>query len=212
MADHEADAISMVPGRGCGDCSLCCKLIRVDAFAKPPGTWCKHCAPGSGGCKIYDGRPDECRNFHCAWLVSPGLGEAWRPSRCKLVLRLEADGRMIAVHVDPSDPAAWRREPFFQTLKQFAINGADTKQKQQVVVYIRNRVIVIFPNKEVEAGTMNPGDHLVVRETGGPNGRDWIAFIEAGKPPAPAPENQSPDGKSSEPIGEPPDNIAPRAP
>ena len=42
----------------------------------------------------------------------------------------------------------------------------------------KNRVIVIFPNKEVEVGTMKPGDHLVVREVGGPNGRDWKAFIE----------------------------------
>ena len=51
--------------------------------------------------------------------------------------------------------------------------------KQRVIVHIKDRVIVIFPNKEVEVGTMNPGDHLVVREVGGPNGRDWIAFIEA---------------------------------
>jgi hypothetical protein len=29
---------------------------------------------------------------------------------------------------------------------------------------------------------MNPGDHLVVREVGGPNGRDGVAFIEAGQP------------------------------
>jgi len=182
MANSKADAISIVPGRGCGDCSLCCKLIRVDAFAKAPGTWCSHCAPGSGGCTIYDSRPAECRDFYCAWLQSPSLGEEWRPSRCKLVLRVEADGKLIAVHVDPSDPAAWRREPYYRTLKQFAIKGADINQ--QVIVYIKNRVIAIFPNKEVEVGTMNPGDHLVVREVGGPNGRDWIAFIEAAGPPA----------------------------
>ncbi len=88
---------------------------------------------------------------------------------------------MIAVHVDPSDPVAWRREPYFQRLKQFAIKGVDLKQR--VVVYIRNRVIVIFPNKEVEVGTMNPGDHLVVREIDGPAGRDWKAFIEAAEQP-----------------------------
>jgi hypothetical protein len=75
MPDDEAEAISIVPGRGCGDCSLCCKLIRVDALAKPPGTWCMHCAPGNGGCTIYDSRPTECRSFYCAWMVSPSLGE-----------------------------------------------------------------------------------------------------------------------------------------
>jgi hypothetical protein len=53
---------------------------------------------------------------------------------------------------------------------------------QQVIVYIKNRVIVIFPNKEVDVGTMSPGDHLVVREVGGPSGRDWKAFIEVAEP------------------------------
>jgi hypothetical protein len=182
MEDGKGDAIPIVPERSCGDCSLCCKLIRVDAFAKPPGSWCTHCVPGNGGCMIYDSRPTECRDFYCAWMVSPSLGEEWRPSRCKLVLRVESDGKLIAVHVDPSDPTAWRREPYFRTLKQFAIKGADINQ--QVIVYIKNRVIAIFPNKEVEVGTMKPGDHLVVREVSDQNGRDWIAFIEPAGPRA----------------------------
>src|SRR5258708_26024947 len=49
MAGDKADTTAIVPGRACGECSLCCKLIRVDAFAKAPGTWCAHCAPGCGG-------------------------------------------------------------------------------------------------------------------------------------------------------------------
>jgi hypothetical protein len=65
---------------------------------------------------------------------------------------------------DPSGPAALRREPHFQTLKRFAVKGADSNL--QVIVYIRNRVIAIFPNKEVDAGTMNPG-----RPSGGARGR-----------------------------------------
>jgi hypothetical protein len=181
MADDEAGTTSIVPGRNCGDCSLCCKLIRVDAFAKPAGTWCTHCAPGGDRCKIYHHRPTECRDFYCAWLVSPTLSDDWRPNKSRMVLRVESDGKLIAVHVDPSDPVAWRREPYFHKLKQFAIKGVDINQR--VVVYIRNRVIVIFPNKEVDVGTMNPGDHLVVREVGGPNGRDWKAFIEAAERP-----------------------------
>jgi hypothetical protein len=52
-----------------------------------------------------------------------------------------------------------------------------------VAVYIKNRVIVVFPNKEVDVGTMNPGDHLVVRELVGPRGRDWKAFIETAAGP-----------------------------
>jgi hypothetical protein len=192
MADGKAETVSLVPGRICGDCSLCCKLIRVDAFEKPSGVWCVHCAPGGSRCRIYDSRPAECRDFYCAWLLSPTLGEEWRPNRCKLVVRVEADGGLIAVHVDPSDPAAWRREPYFRTIKHFAVSGAE--RNQRVIVYIRNRVIAVFPNKEVEVGTMNPGDHLVVREVGGPNGGDWVAFIEAAGPPGAPETGKGPDG------------------
>ena len=53
-----------------------------------------------------------------------------------------------------------------------------------MIVYIKNRVIAILPNKEVEVGTMIAGDHLVVRGVAGPDGRDWMAFIEAGGRPA----------------------------
>jgi hypothetical protein len=95
-------------------------------------------------------------------MVSPSLEEHWRPDRCKIVLRVESNGRLIAAHVDPNDPGAWRREPYFQTLKQFSIKGADIDQR--VVIYIKNRVIVVRPNKEVDVGTMLPGDHLVVRK------------------------------------------------
>jgi len=86
------------------------------------------------------------------------------------------EGDLIAIHVDPSDPSAWRREPFFQQIKTFAVRAVD--KGQQVAIYIKNRVIVVFPNKEVDVGTMNPGDQLVVREFVGPRGKDWKAFIE----------------------------------
>ena len=58
----------------------------------------------------------------------------------------------------------------------FATRAVDTNQ--QVAIYIKNRVIVVFPNKEVDVGAMNPSDQLVIREVSGPNGRDSTAFIE----------------------------------
>jgi len=79
----------------------------------------------------------ECRKFYCAWMVSPSLGEHWRPNKCKMVLRVESGGKLIAVHVDPSDPTAWRREPYFQKLRQFAIDGLKTDQ--QVIVLHNDR-------------------------------------------------------------------------
>ena len=174
MSNDTANVVQLVPGRACGECSLCCKLLRIDALEKPVGTWCTHCAPGRGGCTIYDHRPTECRDFYCLWLTRPTLGPEWRPNKCKMFLRME--GNLVAVHVDPSDPTAWRRQPFLGQLKQVAAKAVDSRQ--QVIVYVKSRVFVIFPNKEVDVGTMNPGDELVIREVWGPQGRDWRAFIE----------------------------------
>jgi len=92
-----------------------------------------------------------------------------------MVLYLESGGNVLAVRVDPSDPSIWRRTPYFEQLKQFAIAEADSKR---VIVYIKNRAIVILPNKEVELGEIKPGDQLITREIKGANGRDWLAYVE----------------------------------
>ena len=175
MSNEARNPVTMVPGRSCGDCSLCCKLLRIKAFEKPLGVWCAHCAPGRGGCTIYESRPAECRNFHCDWLTSRALGPEWRPNKCKMFICRE--GNLVTIHVDPSEPEAWRRKPFFSRIKEFAARAVGTEQ--QVAVRIKDRMIVIFPHKEVDVGTMNPGDQLVVREMVSTAGRrDWMAFIE----------------------------------
>jgi hypothetical protein len=181
MESEELPAV--VPGRSCGACSLCCKLLRIDALEKPNGQWCAHCAPGRGGCKIYNNRPEECRLFYCGWLTTAELGDEWRPLACKMVLYAEYDGNRIALHVDPADPGAWRREPYFTQLKQMAIDA--TVLHQQVIVYIRNKVIVVLPNKEVDLGIFEPGDHAIVAEQNLPYGKDWRAFKKAAKDVAP---------------------------
>jgi hypothetical protein len=65
------------PGRECGDCTLCCKVMAIEQLAKPASSWCPHCKPGHG-CRIYPERPDECRSFNCLWLVNERLDERWR--------------------------------------------------------------------------------------------------------------------------------------
>ena len=73
MPDGEA-------GKSCGDCGLCCKLMGVTALAKPQGKWCPHFSRRAG-CKIYEDRPHDCREFICYWLHAPNLGDEWRPDR-----------------------------------------------------------------------------------------------------------------------------------
>lgn len=77
------------PNRKCGECSLCCKALRVDPLDKPTGVWCKHARPG---CGIYETRPEECQNFNCLWLL--GLFEDKdRPDKVGGVFWY-ADGRL----------------------------------------------------------------------------------------------------------------------
>lgn len=64
---EEVDAAKeAAPNRKCGECSLCCKVLRVNSLDKPTGTWCQHARPG---CAIYEDRPVECRAFSCLWLL-----------------------------------------------------------------------------------------------------------------------------------------------
>jgi hypothetical protein len=74
----------VIDGRECGKCSMCCKVVSVDEIGKPPGVWCKECAPGKGGCKIYESRPEPCRHFLCAWLFTEDLGPEWYPANSKM--------------------------------------------------------------------------------------------------------------------------------
>ncbi len=93
--------------RVCGDCRLCCRVLKVDdktiGFDKPQGRWCEHAGPG--GCAIYDRRPEVCAKFHCAWLRGAFDEDLDRPDRVHLVVALEMsigdelldrDGRVVA--------------------------------------------------------------------------------------------------------------------
>src|SRR3954471_10751405 len=98
--------------RSCGTCTLCCKLMAVAALSKPASIWCTHCTPGRG-CGIYEQRPEECRTFHCNWLVDARLGPNWKPEKSKFALVTTREGNGIEVRCDPNFPTAWRKEPFY---------------------------------------------------------------------------------------------------
>ncbi len=177
MSNEEDESVPLVPGRSCGDCSLCCKLLHVEEFNKPAGKWCEHCAPGRGGCTVHETRPNVCRNFYCSWMTSPGMGPEWRPNKCNMVMYLEGERNVFGIRVDPGDPAAWQRQPHYGQLKQFAV--ALVERKQQLVVYVGDRAFLILPNKDVELGNVAKGDQVVVKEFHGPNGRDWHVSLKA---------------------------------
>ncbi len=56
--------------RQCGSCHACCILPSVGApgFEKGGGVRCSKLKK-NGRCGVYNKRPDECRDFKCAWLA-----------------------------------------------------------------------------------------------------------------------------------------------
>jgi hypothetical protein len=79
----------LVPGRECGECTLCCIIPAIDKpeIQKMPGSVCRHCS--SGGCAIYEARPPICRGFYCAWRRTSQIPEDWRPDKSGIFAELE---------------------------------------------------------------------------------------------------------------------------
>jgi hypothetical protein len=82
----------LVPGRDCGACTECCKVLTVETpdIRKVQGVLCEHCTPGIG-CGIYLQRPEICRTWFCQWRRYAWLDESWRPDLSELLLRATDD-------------------------------------------------------------------------------------------------------------------------
>lgn len=144
-------------GKSCGTCGMCCKLLGIAAIDKAPGRWCGR-YKRAAGCSIYADRPAACASFMCLWLTSDGLDDAWRPDKAKFVLFTEQDGRRLNVVVDPADPLAWKREPYYGRIKAMSQRALDG---YELLVSVGDRRIVVFPHEDVDLGLVNP-DHKIV--------------------------------------------------
>lgn len=151
------------PERSCGICTLCCKVLSITELNKPQNVWCSNCDIGRG-CRIYETKPIECTAFNCLYLDWPEVEEHWFPARCKMVIVPELEGMRIAIHVDPSRPNAWREEPFYSDIQDWACSGAP--ETIQVVVYIKNRAIVVLPDREVDLGQVGPDQRIITVQRG----------------------------------------------
>ena len=154
-------------GRSCGACTLCCKVFDVPSLGKPAGQWCAHCKPGRG-CGIHETRPEHCRAFHCLWITQGWLGPEWKPDRAKMVLTVDPVTKFLLVQLDPGQPGAWRREPYYGQLKSFA--AASLEHGRFVVVFLNKSGTVVLPDRDVPLGEFAPGDRLVGHQRPGPNG------------------------------------------
>ena len=155
-------------GRACGDCSLCCKVLKIDELQKPKDQWCKDCLPGAGGCSIYDTRPTCCRTFACAWLIDPTLPEEWRPTRSKMVVRVAAPEKQgwlsCEVHVNSEFPDIWRSESYRRHLRALAYKGLAKPElrnsETRTYVFSRDNVYLILPDGDYDVTNKT---HTVLR-------------------------------------------------
>jgi hypothetical protein len=163
MGDKEAvtPMTTASANKTCGDCTLCCKVMAIEALAKPASAWCPHCKPGRG-CQIYADRPAECRSFSCLWLVNDLLDQNWKPNKSRFVLTTSDDG--IEIRCDPGFPDAWRKEPFRSEIRQWALSGET--HDVTVVVITGQKMTLVTPDREFDLGVVQP-DERIVREIEG---------------------------------------------
>jgi hypothetical protein len=86
------EGMTLVPGRSCGDCTVCCTWPTIDKpeLQKKSATTCKHCT--ATGCGIYENRFPICRDYYCAWRAMDIFGEDWRPDLSGVMPYVETDG------------------------------------------------------------------------------------------------------------------------
>jgi hypothetical protein len=166
MASDDITA-RLVQGRECGPCTLCCRVLGIGEILKPPGQDCPDCAVGKG-CTIYERRPRTCKDFYCGFLVMKDLEEEWRPAISKLILIFDGEENRVRVHVDPDHPDAWRREPYYSKLKQWAVVAVP--HRTQIIVRIGDHAFAMLPGRDIDLGVLGDDDVIVTEETETPGG------------------------------------------
>jgi hypothetical protein len=163
--------VDIVPGRSCDSCTLCCKVLGVAVFDKPQGRECAHCLTGRG-CAIYDRRPEVCREFHCSYLLSPALGEEWKPTTSHLVLGYMAEADVVLIYTDPDHPGVWRREPYLSRIRKWA--ASDTGY---VLIWESGGARALCGEREFDLGAVRD-DQVIVRSVErGPAGAQVSIYV-----------------------------------
>lgn len=145
----------------CGTCTACCRVFNIPEFSKPAGKWCEHCAIGKG-CKIYEARPQVCRDYKCLWLLSQEKGAAklpddLRPDRCKVVFGPTTNDIIMSATVMPG--ASWRRKNVMDLIAR--LNSAGMK------------VVVSAPASTTHTMITKNGERQVKMTAPDANGMQW---------------------------------------
>ena len=172
------DTLQPAPGRACGSCTMCCKVLEIADLSKAAGKWCVHVKPGRG-CGVYDTRPGVCREFYCDWMVDARYGPDWKPDTAKFAISPLTQGTNLLIAVDPNFPNAWRKEPYHRQIREW-VKACEAMGKF-VLVRIGQRCIALLPDKDVELGAVGVNDDLFVSRDAGPSG--YVYSVEVRRRP-----------------------------
>jgi hypothetical protein len=155
-----------LPGRSCGTCMMCCQVYSIRELNKPAGRWCVHAERGRG-CGIYADRPDTCRVFVCMWLADATLGPEWKPDRAHFVVALDLlYNQALTITPAPNRPDAWKKEPYYSTIKGWARKFCPDNKKV-LVIDQRGFVTAVLPDRDLPIGVVGASDEVVIyREAG----------------------------------------------
>jgi hypothetical protein len=106
---------------------------------------------------IYQSRPPVCQKYSCLWLSrGPGFDDRWFPKACGIVADFHDDkdaGPQMRFRVDPRTPNRWREEPYYSTIKQFALLGLRGAVaggvRFQTLVTVKGERTLMFPHREM---------------------------------------------------------------
>ena len=99
----------------CGTCTACCRVFDIAEVQTPAGKWCDHCDIGRG-CKIYNERPEACRDIRMLLAHEPEAPDPLHISRLAAAgpmqgrVRAPTNEKVIAALTMPGAPLAWQRK------------------------------------------------------------------------------------------------------
>jgi hypothetical protein len=147
----------------CGDCSLCCKVYRVDDLEKKAHQACDHTRhkqnSSSSGCGIWGLHPQSCQTLKCLWLKHADMNALWRPDIAGFVLRVM--GTALHIDSDHDRPKDWQREPYYSQFKAWSKLIEDGSGL--LVVNLKDAICLITPLEDLYLKGPKRGEHL---ETG----------------------------------------------
>jgi len=163
-----------IPGKACGECSFCCKVLEITELTKSAGKLCEHClSSGSGGCGIYASRPQVCHDYECLWKGDRHMSPRLRPDRTGTILMEDPDSDEYRAVCDPEKPFAWLTPIVFKHLVAMAkAGGLSSPRRVEILANSRqwamgslrlNRCQTRFrmrSNKEIPKLTLPPRKSL----------------------------------------------------